>query len=665
MAGKVLLAAGLLVLLGFVTPAVGITPTETLDASMPLTATTHQSSNQSSYELRATPAQRVPAGIKTLYNSSAITKTTGGTGVSVAVLDSGVDQRHPDLEHRVTACRDYTTGTTQKGQCPDGNGHGTHVAGTVLADGGQNNTGIYGVAPNASLLAFKVCDDDGRCRSDWVAPAIRDATDAGADIIVLSLGGVSKGGTDLDAAITHATENDVLIVAAAGNSGPDLDSIEYPAADPRVVSVGATTRGRQAPIAPSSYGVPEFSSRGVNASEFQTRDRYLEVTAPGTQVLSTLPEASYGHRSGTSVAVPHIAGFAAKLWPHITDKNSDGRKADDVRRQLREHAAWLDVTDGMHARPGYDPAAGIGIPARPALSARFTMTPANPIPGETVTLTATDTQASDREIARYEWDVTGDGQPDIEGKTVTHAFASPGQQSVGLRVTDRAGAVATTSKTLRVNAPPEGEFDYEPELPLVGETIRFTGTARDPEGTRVTYAWDFGSTSAGRSAAVHSFDTPGEHPVELELTDADGATTILNQTVLVNDRPKLTVSGPSRVRAGEIVLFESNVENTIGETTVRWEFPDGTTTTGLTASYAFEAGQQPVRITVMDEYGAETTEELVLTVATPTPTATETPTPRRTTVRTTTAPPLAGFTSLTLLTALLGLLALTATNRNE
>ncbi len=101
---------------------------------------------------RYLPTDQTPWGIEKVYNNPSITSTSGGTGVDVAVLDTGVFKDHLDLKQRVAQCKDFTGGTA-KDSCNDGNGHGTHVAGTILADAGFDKKGIYGVAPGARLFA--------------------------------------------------------------------------------------------------------------------------------------------------------------------------------------------------------------------------------------------------------------------------------------------------------------------------------------------------------------------------------------------------------------------------------------------------------------------------------------------------------------------------------
>jgi subtilisin len=139
----------------------------------------------------STPSTQLPWGIKAIYNNEpTLVKTSGGAGVNVAVLDTGIYREHLDLKNRIAQCKDFTTvkPAVTDGKCDDKNGHGTHVAGTIAADGGADGKGIYGVAPEANLFAYKVCGANGSCWSDDIADAIRMAADKGANIISISLG---------------------------------------------------------------------------------------------------------------------------------------------------------------------------------------------------------------------------------------------------------------------------------------------------------------------------------------------------------------------------------------------------------------------------------------------------------------------------------------------
>nr|5OX2_A Chain A, Subtilisin BPN' [Bacillus amyloliquefaciens] len=203
-----------------------------------------------------------------------------GSNVKVAVLDSGIDSSHPDLN--VAGGASFVPSETNPFQ--DNNSHGTHVAGTVLA-----------VAPSASLYAVKVLGADGSGQYSWIINGIEWAIANNMDVINMSLGGPS-GSAALKAAVDKAVASGVVVVAAAGNNGTSGSSstVDYPAKYPSVIAVGAVDSSNQR--APWSSVGPE-----------------LDVMAPGVSICSTLPGGKYGARSGTCGASNHVAGAAALI----------------------------------------------------------------------------------------------------------------------------------------------------------------------------------------------------------------------------------------------------------------------------------------------------------------------------------------------------------------
>jgi subtilisin len=226
----------------------------------------------------------------------------GGAGVFVAVLDSGIKADHPDLKDNIVGCVDSTKRGIKQ-SCSDNVGHGTHVAGTIAANGSADGLGIYGVAPDASILGIKVCRTTS-CWGDDIAEGIYYATDRQVNIVSMSLSGDLPDPFILQA-IDYADANGVLVIAAAGNDGPDTGSIDYPAAYHKAVAVGATN---------VNEAVPSFSSRGINDGDYIIEENEIEFAAPGVSVESTYNDGCYIYMSGTSMATPHISGLAAVLW---------------------------------------------------------------------------------------------------------------------------------------------------------------------------------------------------------------------------------------------------------------------------------------------------------------------------------------------------------------
>jgi subtilisin len=292
---------------------------------------------------RVLPSDQISWGVKSIYNEKDLTKTTGGDGAVIAVLDTGVHVSHLDLKARVKKCRDFTSakGAIVDNACDDQNGHGTHVAGIALADGGNDGLGIFGIAPRASLFAYKVCNDGGYCYADDVAEGIRNATDAGANIINMSFGSDTASSLVKDA-IDYATGKKVLLVAAAGNDGPFEDSIDYPAAFSSVIAVGSLDEDMHA---------SDWSSRGNNekTKSFTVEDRDIEFAAPGQNIESTSKSGDYVSLSGTSMASPFISGLAAKYW------QSGSKNPAFATRELL-HTMAKDILP-----EGDDDASGFGI----------------------------------------------------------------------------------------------------------------------------------------------------------------------------------------------------------------------------------------------------------------------------------------------------------------
>jgi subtilisin family serine protease len=226
---------------------------------------------------------------------------TSGAGAVVAVVDTGIDAAHPDLQGRVLAGHDLVDNDATP---QDGQGHGTHVSGIIAADA-NNGVGVDSVAPGAKILPVRVLDDNGSGSSAAVAAGIDWATSHGADVINLSLGGsIPLGGlgqeSDIDAAIERALAHNVVVVAAAGNDS--LPLCENNPFGGRVLCVGAVDR----------RGLRSFySSFGEGVNILAPGGSSL----PGTDedVLSTYNDGDYHYLAGTSQATPHVSGVAALL----------------------------------------------------------------------------------------------------------------------------------------------------------------------------------------------------------------------------------------------------------------------------------------------------------------------------------------------------------------
>lgn len=307
------------------------------------------------------PTDQTPWGIQAIYNDNYIQATTGGDGIKVAVLDTGINRNHIDLQDNVEQCKDFTQTSSPlvNNSCTDRHGHGTHVAGTAVANGGYDGLGVYGVAPQSELWGYKVLTDSGSGYSDDISGAIRHAADEGVRtgtkvVISMSLGSSSKD-TLIASAVDYAYSKGALVIAAAGNSGPSANTIGYPGALVNAVAVASLDNT----FLNGTHKVSDFSSRGNpnTDGDFYIQEKDVEISAPGGSIYSTAVDGNYTTMSGTSMATPHISGLAAKLW----SANKSWSNAQ-IRSELQRRAKLYDIKGGTGAAAGDDYASGFGFP---------------------------------------------------------------------------------------------------------------------------------------------------------------------------------------------------------------------------------------------------------------------------------------------------------------
>lgn len=251
-----------------------------------------------------------------------------GRGVTVAVLDDGAFEQHPDLDGKVRASYDaglasrpgFGTSPASAPIVPAGDdGHATHVAGIIVGPGTQSNGRYRGVAPDAQFVDVKVFAGPDQTNSDIVLRGLdwvlSNAARDGTRVASMSLGGRPSDGRDaLSRAVNVAVDKGMIVVAAAGNAGPDPQTVASPGAADKAITVGAVDKQRR---------IASYSSRGP------TLDGRLkpDIVAPGSAIVSTIPPSSttvagaatgkadafYGSLSGTSMAAPHVSGVVALM----------------------------------------------------------------------------------------------------------------------------------------------------------------------------------------------------------------------------------------------------------------------------------------------------------------------------------------------------------------
>ena len=226
---------------------------------------------------------RIPWGIARV-KAPAAWDYSEASGVRVAIIDTGIDSTHMDLQGKVDGGFNAITDCERVECWQDDNGHGTHVSGTVAANG----KGLVGVAPKARLYGVKVLDAEGSGQLSDVIKGIIWAANNGMQVANMSLGSPMPSET-MQRALRYAKARGVIVVAAAGNSG---GSVGYPGAYPETIAVSA------------SYwndNIAAFSSRGDE----------VKFIAPGVSVVSSAMGGDYASFSGTSMATPHVTGLAA------------------------------------------------------------------------------------------------------------------------------------------------------------------------------------------------------------------------------------------------------------------------------------------------------------------------------------------------------------------
>lgn len=236
-------------------------------------------------------------------------KITKGAGVKVAIIDTGIDATHPDLQDAVTLGLDVSSDETYAEQNPiqDFGFHGTMVASLLAGRGHDKNSGVIGVAPEAEIISIAMrFDIENPSTDEQIAKGIRNAVDAGAKVINLSLTRNSRDWPALwDEAFQYAFDKDVVVVAAAGNRAGGTEQVGAPATIPGVLVVAGVDKNAQASNQASTEGLT------------------IGVSAPATDLVSAYPGADYKIWSGTSGAAPIVSGLVALVRAHYPELDAN------------------------------------------------------------------------------------------------------------------------------------------------------------------------------------------------------------------------------------------------------------------------------------------------------------------------------------------------------
>ncbi|MGW0515736.1 S8 family serine peptidase [Crossiella sp. NPDC003009] len=423
-----------------------------------------------------------------------------GKGVTVAVLDSGIDDTHPDVAGKVKHSKDFSG----KGNITDGNGHGTHVAAAAVGSGSAEGGKLKGVAPEAELAVGKVLDDNGRGQfDDIIAGMAWAAAEVKAKVVNLSLGSRSDSDDPLTQAVnTLSRKHNTLFVVAAGNDGSPR-TVMSPASADLALAVGSVTK---------SGGLSDFSSQGPRRGDGAVKP---EISAPGSDIVAARATGTamgepvnerYTKASGTSMAAPHVSGGAAALAQQHPDWTAEQLKSALVATSAPvDHSGVFAVGSG---RMDLGKAVAAKVQSSPSAVNAFLKWPSTKAETRTVTYTNPGSTPATLNLKLDLADTEGAPAPAGLAKLSANTVTVPpgGQATVTVSLTPRAAKAGsyggtltatdgTTSLRTLVGAHEEGEH-YE----VTAKVLRRDG--------KPPTAQDFGDLSLSRTQDGEHFSVP-------------------------------------------------------------------------------------------------------------------------------------------------------------
>ena len=435
------------------------------------------------------------------------------TATVIAVLDTGIDASHPDLNDKLIPGWDFISNDSSP---QDGYGHGTHVAGIAAAET-NNGIGTAGVGFAAALriMPIKVCDDNGQCPSDAIANGITFAASNGAKVINMSFGGSEISSVE-QTAINNAHSGGVLIIASAGNSNVATEN--FPAAYEPVMAIAATDwdDGR---ASYSNYGSGwvDLAAPGGDMGTYDDPEG-IYSTMPTYNVflnscramglLSPCYDLNYDQLAGTSMAAPQVAGAAALLFAINAGSNTD------IRSLIQNNAEAVAGTGTLWANGRLD--IGAAVAAVRGVDAFPSVIVTNPANNSTVsgTVVVTATATDDRGVAQVEFFVNNAriGVVDADGSdgwsaTWDTTTYSEGIHTVSATATDTGSQTSSHSVTVTVgNTAPSTMHVADLDGGAVSKgsswTANVTILVRDSGGNAVVNATVSGAWSNGASGSA-------------------------------------------------------------------------------------------------------------------------------------------------------------------
>lgn len=581
-------------------------------------------------------AETVPYGVTMVQASPLLSDTA--VPRKVCIIDTGYEESHEDLPGLASNRIDGHSQIPNETWYEDGNGHGTHVAGTVAALGG-NNRGVIGVhsGQSLSLHIIKIFDNNGawdRYASDLV-DAVDRCVAAGSHVISMSLGGSFDSETER-LALQDAANAGVVLVAAAGNSGNS--SYSYPASYESVISVAAIDAGES---------IAYFS---------QTNDQ-VELAAPGVAVNSTARNNSYAAYNGTSMATPHVSAVAAVLW---------GLNPSCTAQQIRSHLGWSAKDLGS---PGRDAQFGYGLvqlqsadnsiqqngcdatppPPPPKFELNNEQTVQNLAgstgqafefqitlePGATDLFVYIDGASGDADLYLRQGSAptlnTWDCRPWSIGSNEQCSVSNP-EPGIYHGMVYAYSSYSGVNLTATWNTPGEPPPN-EPPIAIVSAstqdgpaplTVQFDSSGSSDDNGISERLWDFGddTRTSGPVGVSHTFESPGIYTTTLTVKDEQGesATAAVEIIVRENVAPVAQFNVSGQLQVGQNITFDASDSADPDGDIVDWiwQFGDGNSGSGQSVAHSYSAAATvDVSLTVLDNSGAthSTSQTLVITAA--------------------------------------------------
>jgi thermitase len=480
---------------------------------------------------------------------------TGNPEVVIAIIDTGIDDTHPDLATKIwnntdeipnNGIDDDNNGYIDDvsgwdfyyndNDPDDGYGHGTFCAG-IAAASTNNNIGMAGVGWQCKFMPLKIISENGGFSDSATAASIKYAADNGADVISMSFTFLDS--SLLEDAVNYAYEKEVFLCAAAGNQNSSTE--HYPAAYENVTAVAATTQN-DTRCTPDEWGPGSGSNYGD----------WVDIAAPGNVIYSTMPtyhvtmnDEGYGQNytfaSGTSAATPMVAGVAALLL-----SKNPLLSPDEVKTLMCENADPYNSTE--YIGTGRLNAQKTLLASNQPPVADFYWTPQDPRTNQQIIFDASASYDPDGTIILYEWDWDNDSmyEENYTTSTATHSWEHEGSYPVTVRVTDDYNATGTITTLVNVNGTINFKIDITGGFGVTA-VITNNGTLNATKiQWKVTLTGGLvilGRTKSGASipiepgAFVTIKDTPiiglGKTTINVEVTCAEGVSVTQTKTGIV------------------------------------------------------------------------------------------------------------------------------------